>query len=193
MTTNPEVDAYIAGSERWPDEIGALRPMLLDAGLTEQIKWRMPCYTHGGKNIVIVQEMKDFLSLMFFKGALLVDPDGVLEEQGENTRSARRMTFRSVGDVERSADTVARYVGAAIEVEEVGLAVEPPPDLVLVDELRDRLDADPVLRASFEALTPGRQRQYHLYISEAKRSSTRESRIDACVPKILAGKGLRDR
>lgn len=187
------VDGYIDRSDGWPDEIRALRPILLDAGLDEAIKWAKPCYSRGSANIVILQEMKDFLALMFFKGALLADPAGVLESQGPNSRSAKRICFRSVDDVARLADTVTAYLAEAIDVEEAGLEVGPAPELVLVDELRSRLDGDPELEAAFESLTPGRQREYNLHFSSAKQAATREARIDKFVPKIMAGKGFRDR
>lgn len=189
---NPEVDAYIERSERWPAEMDRLRPILLGCGLAEEIKWGKPCYTHGGRNIAILQEMKEFLALMFFKGALLGDPEGVLEEQGPNSRSARRIRFTSVDDVDRLAGAVAGLVGAAIDAEEAGLTVAPPPEPVLADELRARLDEDPALAEAFESLTPGRRREYNLYISSAKRPVTRRERVERCVPRILDGKGLRD-
>jgi uncharacterized protein YdeI (YjbR/CyaY-like superfamily) len=193
MVRNPEVDAYIERSERWPDEMTTLRPILLDCGLSEDIKWGKPCYGHDGRNIAIVQEMKDFLALMFFKGALLDDPDGVLEDQGPNSRSARRMRFTSVDDVNRLADTITAYVADAIDVEEAGLEVGPAPEPALVDELQHRLDRDPALEAAFKALTPGRQREYNLYFSDAKQAATREARVERYAEKILDGKGLRDR
>jgi len=190
---NPKVDAYIARSELWPEEMSGLRPILLDAGLTEEFKWGKPCYSHDGANIAILQEMKPHLALMFFKGALLADPDGVLEEQGPNSRLARRMRFTSMEDVARLSDAVRSCIREAIEVEEAGLELPETPHLVLVKELQDRLDQDPNLRAAFEALTPGRQREYNLYFSDAKRAETRASRVDKHVPTILAGRGLRDR
>ena len=190
---NPEVEAYISRSERWPEEMSRLRPILLDSGLTEEIKWRKPCYTHDGANVAIVQEMNDFLALMFFKGALLEDPDDVLEEQGPNSRSARRIELRSVEDVERLAGTIASYLTEAIDVEEAGLEVGPPPELEPVAELRERMEREPEFKDAFEALTPGRQREYNLYFSDAKRPETRMARIDRCTPKILARRGLRDR
>lgn len=192
MTANPDVDRYLERSEAWPDEIAALRPVLLGCGLTEQLKWSKPCYSHGGKNIVIVQEMKDFLALMFFKGTLLRDPDEVLREQGPNSRSARRMELTSVDDVRASAGTIEAYVAEAIAVEEAGLEV-PAAEVELVDELQDRLDEDPALKQAFEALTPGRQREYNLHIGSAKQSKTRVARVDRCVERILSGRGLRDR
>lgn len=190
---NPKVDAYIERSQKWPALIEALRPVLLDAGLSEEIKWGKPCYSYAGKNIVIIQEMKDFLSLMFFKGALLSDPDRILEEQGPNSRSARRIRLTSPDDVDRLAGTIAAYVEEAMAVEEAGLEVGPAPEPAWVEELETRLDQDPAFRAAFEALTPGRRREYNLYFSGAKQAKTREARIDKCRERILAGKGLRDR
>lgn len=190
---NPEVDDVIAASDAWHEEMAALRPILLGCGLTEELKWAKPCYTHEGANVVIVQEMKDFLALMFFKGALLADPDAVLEDQGPNSRSARRMTFTSADDIARRSETVAAYVAEAIEVAAAGLEVGPPPELVPVEELRRCLDADPELRAAFDALTPGRRREYDLYIGGAKKAATRRARVEKCRPRILAGRGLRDR
>ncbi len=190
---NPKVDAYIARSEKWPDEMTMLRPILVECGLAEVIKWGKPCYEHEGRHIVIPQEMNDFLALMFFKGALLSDPQGVLEAQGPNSRSALRICFRSTDDVARLADTVKTYVAEAIAVEEAGLDVGPAPEVRFVQELRQRLDDDVAFRTAFEALTPGRQREYNLHFSDAKQAATREARIEKCVPKILAGRGFRDR
>lgn len=190
---NPKVDAYIRRSEKWPEEIANLRPVLLSCGLTEEIKWGKPCYSHKGRNIVILQEMKEFLALMFFKGALLNDSEGVLEEQGPNSRLARRIRFASVEDVARLAGTVKAYVDEARDVEEAGLEVLPVPKLVFVDELQRRLDEDPAFKAAFETLPPGRQREYHLHFSDAKQAKTREARVEKYAQKILGGKGLRDR
>ncbi len=193
MAVNPEVDAYVRRSEKWPGVMAALRPVLLGAGLTEEVKWGKPCYTHGGSNVVILQEMNDFLALMFFKGALLRDPEGILEEQGPNSRSARRVRSTSAGDVARLAGTVRAYLDEAIEVEEAGLEMGPPPELVLVEELQRRIDRDPAFAAAFAALTPGRRREYNLHVSSAKQAKTREARVEKAVPRIMAGKGLRDR
>ncbi len=188
----PEVDAYIERSEKWPEEMAGLRQILLSCGLTEQIKWGKPCYSHGGQNIVILQEMKEFLALMFFKGALLNDPDGVLEDQGPNSRSARRIRFTSVDEVAQLGDTVKAYIGEAIDVEESGLEVGPAPEPVLIEELQNRLDQDPAFKIAFESLTPGRQREYNLFISSAKQAKTRQARVEKYADKILDGKGFRD-
>jgi len=193
MATRSDVDAHVGQSKRWPEEVAALRPILLGCGLTEAVKWNKPCYCHEGRNIAIVQEMKDFLALMFFKGALLSDPEGLLQSQGPNTRSAMRLCFTSVAEVKAATNAVAALVAEAIDVEAAGLEVGPAPELVLADELRERLADDPALAAAFDALTPGRQREYNLYISDAKQSSTRSARIDRHVDRILAGRGLRGR
>jgi len=190
---NPEIDAYIRRSENWQAELTALRTALRSCQLTEEIKWGKPCYRHEGKNIVILQEMKAFLALMFFKGALLDDPEGVLEEQGPNSRSARRIRFTSVADVGQLIDTVKALIDEAIEVEAAGRQVDPAPEPVVVVELQHRLDDDPALKAAFEALTPGRQREYNLHFADAKQAKTREARVAKYAPKILAGQGFRDR
>ena len=190
---NSAVDGYIERSDRWPDEMTRLRDILLGCGLAEDIKWGKPCFSHDGDNIAILQEMKNFLALMFFKGALLNDPDGVLEAQGPNSRSALRVRFTSIDDVARLAPAVRTLVGEAIDVARSGLEVDPAPELTLVGELRDRLDKEPALKSAFEALTPGRQREYNLHVSGAKQAKTREARAEKCVSKILAGKGFRDR
>jgi uncharacterized protein YdeI (YjbR/CyaY-like superfamily) len=189
----PDVDAYLDASERWPEEIRALRPVLLAAGLDETIKWGKPCYTHDDANIALVQEFADDLALMFFKGILLDDPAGLLEEVGPNSHAARRMMFASLEDVEARVDAVAGYVEQAVVVEEAGTEVPPRPDEELAPELAERLAGDPELAASFDGLTPGRQRAYNLHVSAAKQSSTRERRVDRVVPRILEGKGLSDR
>lgn len=187
-----KVDAYIARSTTWPDELRRAQGILLGCGLTEQLKWGKPCYSEDGANIAILQEMKAFLALMFFKGALLADPAGVLRDQGPNSRSARRMEFTSVAEVDAAADLIAAYVAEAVGLAAGGATVAPAPALVLVDELRERLADDDRLRAGFESLTPGRQREYHLFVSGAKQAATRHARIDKHVERIRAGRGLRD-
>lgn len=193
MKAYADVDAYLAEAEQWPEVIAALRPILRDAGLDEEIKWGKPCYVHEGRNICILQEMKAFLAVMFFKGALLEDPDGVLREQGANTRSALRIEITSVDDVEDLRGTIEALVANAIDVEDAGLEVGPAPEPELAAEIRDRMDADPDFKTAFEALTPGRRRAYNLQISEAKKAETRQARLEKYVPKIMAGKGFNER
>jgi uncharacterized protein YdeI (YjbR/CyaY-like superfamily) len=190
---NPKVDAYIARSQMWREELEAVRPILLDSGLTEEIKWGKPCYSHDGSNIVILQEMKNFLALMFFNGAVLRDPQGVLDKQGPNSHAARRITFTAVADVQRLADTIASYLDEATAAQTAGLTVAPAPPVTFVAELQARLDHDDAFRAAFEALTPGRRREYNMHFADAKQSATRKARIDKYADKIKSGKGFRDR
>lgn len=190
---DPQVDAYVDRSTLWPAEIAAIRPLLTNQGLQEALKWGKPCYGIDGKNILILQEMKHFLAMMFFKGALLSDPEQVLEEQGPNSRAARRMCFTSVAEVNEHAATIKAYVAEAIQIEADGIELAPAPPETLAPELQDRLNSDRAFRLAFESLTPGRRREYNLHFSDAKTAATRLSRIDKCAPKILAGKGFRDR
>lgn len=188
---SPEVDAYLARSTKWPRECARLRTILLGCGLTEALKWGKPCYSHDGNNIAIIQEFKAFAALMFFKGALLQDAHGLLESQGEHTRSALRVCFTSVAQVADRKAAVQDLVRQAIAVGDAKVTVAAP-EPELVEELAARLERDRALKAAFEALTPGRQRGYSLYVAGAKKSDTRAARVERCVPRIRAGKGLHD-
>lgn len=193
MARNPDVDTSFRNAKLWLEEADNLREILLRCGLTEDLKWGKPCYAFDGKNICIIQRMKDFLALMFFKGALLKDPDGVLEAQGPNSRVGYRIRFISVQDVANKAKSVKACVREAIEVEKAGLKVEKRTDLECPEELIARFDEDPDFKAAFDDLTPGRRRGYVLHFSAAKQSKTRSARIEKYRSKILSGKGLHDR
>lgn len=192
--TSP-VDEYVAQSTQWPAELRAARAVLRKCGLTEELKWRKPCYSHDGRNIVILQEMKGFLALMFFEGARLRDPDGLLESQGPNSQSALRLCVRSVADVRALTPAIQAFVAEAVALPRSGSAAAKAPkaEWTPVDALQERIDTDAAFRTAFTALTPGRQREYHLHISSAKQLDTRRARVDKLAPQILAGKGLRDR
>ncbi len=194
-TSNSKVDAFIGRARAWREEMDALREIVLNCGLDEQIKWGKPCYTFNGGNVAIFQPFKPHCALMFFKGVLLQDPEGLLVSQGENSQAAKRLEFTSVEQIARLAEVVQAYVREAIEVEKAGLKVEfrAKHELVYPDELVDALDANPDLRAAFEALTPGRRRAYVLHFSGAKQAKTRAARIEKCVARILANRGLTDR
>ena len=193
MKDYPDVDAYLADSDQWPDEIAAIRPILLSCGLVETIKWGKPCYCIGDENVVLFQEFSDHLALMFFQGVLLDDPEAVLHAQGPNTHGPKRMKFTSVSDAESLAEVIKTYVDEAIHHAEVGTELPPRPDEELATELQERLAGNDELAEAFNELTPGRQREYNLHISDAKQAETRNRRIDRVVPRILNGKGLRDR
>jgi uncharacterized protein YdeI (YjbR/CyaY-like superfamily) len=192
--THPDVDTYAAELTRWRDEFDALREQLLELELDEEFKWRKPCYSSGGANIVIFQPFKECCALMFFKGVLLDDPDGLLREQGANSQSALRLEYRSLDDVRATADALPRLVAQAVENERNGLQVSRKETIEydVPHELLMRFDEDPRFREAFEQLTPGRQRGYLLHFSDAKRPETRLARIDRFAPRIFEGLGMHD-
>ncbi len=189
---NPELNHDFETAELWRDEAIALRAVLARCDLREERKWDQPCYTHEGKNIAIIQRFKDFLSLMFFKGALMKDPEGILRSQGKESRSVLRLELTSVSQIEDLATVIAAYVDEAIAVEKSGRRVEPAETPDYPEELIAAMEADPFLQEAFEALTPGRQRSYLLHFNAAKQAGTRASRIKKCRGKILAGKGFNE-
>jgi uncharacterized protein YdeI (YjbR/CyaY-like superfamily) len=192
---DPQVAKYLAGMRAWRAELEALRPMLLRSGLNEEFKWYKPCYTHGGSNVVIFQPFKEMCALLFFKGARLEDLDGALKVQGENTRSALRLEFRSVSDITAAETTIAALLKDAIRVEQAGLSVPKraqADDGPCPEELEVLLDADPALRDAWDRLTPGRRRGWLLHFNAAKQSKTRVARIERATPRILEGFGIHD-
>lgn len=185
------VDDYFDNTTPWRSEALRLREIMLDAGLDEAIKWGKPCFNHGGKNVAIIQEMNDFVALLFMKGVLIDDPNGRLSAPGENSQTARRACFTSVEEVNALESEIRSFAAQAIALEKSGKAV-PKHELVLAEELLAAFSANPDLKDAFEALTPGRQREYNIHFTGAKQSSTRAARIEKASGQILAGKGLRD-
>jgi uncharacterized protein YdeI (YjbR/CyaY-like superfamily) len=188
---NPKVDGYLRKAKKWREEMEKLRGISLDCGLTEELKWGKPCYTFQKSNIVIIQGFKEFCALLFCKGALLNDPNGILKQFG--WQAARRIPFTNVGEILEMEPILKAYIHEAMEAKKAGLEVNfkknPEP---IPEELQNKLDEIPALKAAFAALTPGRQRGYILYFSGAKQSKTRESRVEKCMRQILKGKGLND-
>ncbi len=188
------VDEYLKKSKNWQPETEKLRKLLLGCGLTEELKWAKLCYGFQDHNVAIIQPFKDSCALMFFKGSLLKDPEGILEKPGKNSQVARRIVFTGVQEIEKMKPVLISYIEEAKKIEKEGRKVkfsnrsEP-----LAEEFQKKLDEDSALRTAFESLTPGRQRAYNLYFSGAKQSKTRESRVEKFIPKILDGKGLNDR
>lgn len=191
--THPKVDAFFSKATHWRDELEKLRAIALGCGLTEELKWSKPCYTFQQSNIVILQGFKENCALLFAKGALLKDPEGILEKPGENTQAARRIPFTTVRDIISLEPILKSYIMESMAAEKAGLEVvfkktpEPVPE-----ELESKFQDSPAFKTAFHALTPGRQRAYILHFSAAKQSKTRETRIEKCAPQILAGKGLND-
>ncbi|MCW0120768.1 YdeI/OmpD-associated family protein [Bacillus subtilis] len=192
--TNPKVDEFLSKAKKWKEEFEKLRTIILDCELTEDFKWMHPCYTYNNKNVVLIHGFKEYCALLFHKGALLQDAHGILIQQTENVQAARQIRFTNVQEINELENILKAYIHEAIEVEKAGLKVEVNKNIELniPEELQKKFDEIPALKIAFEALTPGRQRAYTLYFSQAKQSKTRESRVEKYVQKILDGKGLKD-
>jgi uncharacterized protein YdeI (YjbR/CyaY-like superfamily) len=191
---NPKVDFYFDKAEKWKEEIEKLRSIVLGCALTEELKWGCPCYTFQESNIVLIHVFKEYCALLFMKGALLKDPHGILVQQTENVQAARQIRFANLREIVEAETIVKDYILEAIEVEKAGLKVplKKSTELVFPEEFQKQLDENPALKAAFDALTPGRKREYNLYFSAPKQSKTKEARVEKCIPQILNGKGLND-
>ena len=192
---NPKVDEYLGKIRNWQVESEKLRKIVLDCGLTEELKWGKPCYTYKNSNIVIIQGFKTYCALLFFKGVLLKDPNGILVKTGENTHVGRQARFTSAQEIIKKESILKSYIHEAVEAEKAGLKVpeKEKEELEYSEEFTKKLEEMPALKTAFKSLTPGRQRAYIFYFNQAKQAKTRESRIEKCMSKILAGKGLNDR
>ena len=190
---NPKVDAFLSKVKKWQEEFKKLREIVLDCGLTEELKWRLPCYTFQESNIAIIQGFKEYCALMFFKGALLKDANGVLVAPGES-QAARQIRFTSIGNIVEMETILKTYIHEAIEVEKAGMKVnlKKTSEYTIPEEFQRKLDEIPALKTAFKTLTPGRQRAYLFYFSSPKQSKTRESRVEKHMQRILNGKGLND-
>jgi uncharacterized protein YdeI (YjbR/CyaY-like superfamily) len=192
---NPKVDFFFSKAKKWQEEFEKLRMIILDCGLTEELKWGVPCYMSEKSNIVLIHGFKEYCAILFFKGALLHDARGILIQQTENVQAARQIRFTSVREIVKIETVLKTYIYEAIEVEKAGLKVnfKQKTELKFPEEFQKKLDKTPALKAAFDALTPGRRRAYNLYFSAPKQSKTRESRIEKSMRQILNGKGLNDR
>lgn len=193
MTKNSKVDFYF-NKGRWQKELEQLRTIVLDCGLTEELKWGVPCYMLQTSNIVLIHVFKEYCALLFFKGVLLNDAEGILIQQTENVQAARQIRFTNVQEIVDREPILKTYIFEAIEVEKAGLEVDlkKTTEFAVAEEFQSKLAKIPALKTAFEALTPGRQRAYLLHFSAPKQSKTREARVEKCMPLIMSGKGLND-
>jgi uncharacterized protein YdeI (YjbR/CyaY-like superfamily) len=191
---NPKVDFFFNKTSKWEEAYEELRAIVLSCGLTEELKWGVPCYTRNENNIVLMHGFKDYCALLFMQGALLKDPDKILIQQTKNVQSARQIRFTSVQEIIKNKKIIKAYIKEAIELDKAGLKVKlkKTSEYKVMEEFQNVLDDMPELKKAFKALTPGRQRGYLLYFSQAKQSKTREARIEKYLDKILEGKGLDD-
>ncbi len=191
---NPKVDEYISRAEKWQEELKRLRTIILDCQLTEELKWGVPCYTFQKSNIVLIHVFKEYCAILFIKGALLSDANGILIQQTKDVQAARQIRFTNVREIVMMETILKAYLYEAIEVEKAGLKVnyKKTSEFMIPEEFQNKLDEIPALKTAFNALTPGRQRAYMLYFSAPKQSKTRESRVEKYMQQILNGKGLND-
>jgi len=191
---NPKVDFFFSKTEQWHDAYNKLRSIVLECGLTEELKWGVPCYTFQNSNVVLIHGFKEYCALLFHKGALLNDANAILIQQTENVQSARQIRFTNVQEIIEQEKILKAYIYEAIEVEKSGLKVmlKKPSEFKVASEFQSKLDENAALKTAFEALTPGRQRAYYLYFSAPKQAKTRETRVEKCMQDILDGKGLND-
>ena len=191
---NPKVDAFLDGSEKWQKEMKKLRKIVLDCNLTEELKWGVPCYTVNKNNVVLIHAFKEYCALLFIKGSLLSDSHSILIQQTENVQAGRQVRFTHIDQITEQEAILKAYIFEAVEIEKAGMKVvfKKTSDYQLPEELTTKFNEIPQFKTAFEALTPGRQRAYIFYFSQAKQAKTRETRIENCIPKILMGKGLND-
>ncbi len=191
---NHKVDFYFTKAKLWQNEFEKLRMVVLGCGLTEELKWGVPCYTFQKSNIVLIHGFKKYCALLFFKGALLEDTKGILIQQTENVQAARQIRFTNTKEIEKLEKTLKAYIYKAIEIEKAGLKVElkKTTEYPISEAFKKKMTEKPALKTAFDALTPGRQRGYQLYFSAPKQSKTRAARVEKCIQQILKGKGLND-
>ena len=191
---NPKVDFYFNDAQKWAEEVMELRRIVLECGLNEELKWGVPGYTFEKRNIVLIHDFKDYCAVLFFKGALLTDPKGILIQQTANVQAARQIRFTRVQDVVALEASLTAYIYEAIEVEKSGVKVafKKATEFAVSEEFQKKLDESVALKTAFAALTPGRQKAYLLHFSSPKQSKTREARVEKWITQILEGKGLDD-
>jgi uncharacterized protein YdeI (YjbR/CyaY-like superfamily) len=194
FSMNHKVDWFFSKAKQWREEFEKLRTIVLDCELTEELKWGVPCYTFQKKNIVLMHGFKEYCALLFFKGALLHDAQGILVSQTEHTQATRQVRFANVREIAKLEPVLKAYIHGAVEVEKAGWKVtyKKTLEFTIPEEFQASLEGLPALRTAFAALTPGRQRGYLLYFSAPKQSKTRAARVEKCIEQILDGKGLDD-
>ena len=191
---NPKVDFFFSKAEKWQEEYEKLRTIVLDCGLNEELKWGCPCYTFEKGNIVLIHGFKDYCALLFIKGSLLHDANGILIRQTENVQAGRQVRFTGLQEIQELEPILKAYIYEAVEVEKAGLkvSIKQHTEYTIPEELQQKFNEVPALKTAFEALTPGRQRGYIFHFSAPKQSKTREARVEKYIPHILSGKGIDD-
>lgn len=190
---NPKVNFYFEKESKFQEEIQYLREICLKTSLEENLKWGVPCYSMGSKNVVLIHYFKNYCALLFMKGVLMKDEKSILVQQTEHVRAARQLRFENLTQIKEQEKSISQYIKEAIEIEKAGLSVDMRSMPVeIADEFQTIIDENKNLKVAFENLTPGRQREYIIFFKNAKQSKTRINRIEKYIPKIMAGKGKMD-
>jgi len=192
---NLQAEQFFGKAKKWKEEFYLLREIITENdSLEEDYKWMHPCYTLGGKNVVLIHGFKEYFALLFHKGVLMKDPQNILIQQTENVQSARQIRFRNIEEVEKQRAIIKKYIQEAVKIEQSGQKVElkKASEYPVPEEFQRALDEDMALNQSFYALSPGRQKGYLFYFNQAKQSKTRETRIEKYYQNILEGKGIDD-
>jgi len=181
-------------AKKWQREMDDLRKIALACGLTEEVKWGKPCFTYQNRNVAIIIPLKDVCAFSFIKGALLKDPKHILQKIGAHTQAGRWLRFSSSAEISGLRPTLRKYIDEAVQVQKSGMKVplKKASEYEVPEELQAQLKASPKLKASFEALTPGRRKSYIFHVSGAKQAKTRAARAQKCVPMILSGRGFNE-
>lgn len=190
---NPKIDRLINHAKKWKEEMSLIREIALETGLTEELKWRLPCYTLNDSNVAIIQPFKEYCAIMFFKGALLKDTKKLLKTPG-TSQAVRQLRFEDLAQVQKQKAIIKSYIKEAIKLDKSGAKVElkETKDFDVPAEFQAKLDKNAKLKKAFASLTPGRQRAYLYFFGSAKQTATREARVKKFEKQILAGKGMND-
>lgn len=187
---------YIASKKDWKQSLILLRDILLSTKLGESLKWGIPVYTFEGKNIVGMAAFKSYVGLWFFQGALLKDKKGkLINAQSGKTRALRQWRFNSKKEIEKEAKAIKQYLEEAISNRKQGKEIKPArkKPLKIPKELNAVFKKDKKIKERFYEISLAKQRDYCEYISDAKRESTKNSRLEKIIPMILKKSGLNDK
>lgn len=181
-------------TQKWSEELELIASIVQKAPLEKVTKWGADVFTFNGKNVVSYGGFKNFFSLWFYNGVFLEDKYNVLVAASEGrTKSLRQWRFTSGEEIDEKK--ILEYIREAIEIEKKGLKIKPEKfkAVPLPELLSDALKKDNTLQSCFDKLTPGRQKEYILYLNEAKQEATKLKRLEKIIPMILQGTGLNDK
>lgn len=178
----------------WTEELDRLASIINKLPLEKVTKWGADVYTYNGKNVMSYGGFKNHFVLWFFNGVFMTDSHNVLVNAQEGkTKSARQWRFTSINEIDEKL--IIAYINEAIEIEKKGLKIQPERFIAIpvAEELEKEFKTNKTLKVAFEKLTPGKQKEYSVYINEAKQEATKLKRVEKIKPMILQGMGLNDK